>query len=85
MKLQTIQCEKIAWELLPNKKSGSMVLAGRKEGQNLANSVTEDIGNCLSLRPNYSAKASKNSRKWARNMKRREKLSRLEHITGMVQ
>ena len=84
MKTKTTQCERFAWELLPNKESGSKV-TGRKEGQNLANSVTEDIGNCLSLRPNYSAKASKNSRKWARNMKRREKLLRLDHITGMVQ
>jgi hypothetical protein len=52
---KTITCERFAWELLPNKKSGSMVLAGRKEGQNLANSVTEDIGG-FSLRPSYSAK-----------------------------
>jgi hypothetical protein len=55
MKAQTIQCERFAWELLPNKKSGSKVLAGRKEGQNLANSVTEDIGG-FSLRPSYSAR-----------------------------
>ena len=69
MKTKTTQCERFAWELLPNKESGSKV-TGRKEGQNLANSVTEDIGG-FSLRPNYSAKAFKNSRKWARDMKRR--------------
>jgi hypothetical protein len=54
MKAQTIQCERFAWELLPNKESGSKV-AGKKEGQNLANSVTEDqLG--FSLYPGYSAK-----------------------------
>ena len=79
-----ITCERFAWQLPANKKSGSKV-AGKREGERLANSVTEDIGNCLSLRPNYSAKASKNSRKWARNMKRREKLSRLDLFSGMAQ
>jgi hypothetical protein len=70
MKLQIIQRQKMVWHLPANKKSGSKV-AGKREGERLANSVTEDIGNCFSLRPNYSAKASKNSRKWARDMKRR--------------
>ena len=62
MKTKTTQCERFAWELLPNKESGSKV-TGRKEGQNLANSVTEDIGG-FSLRPSYSAKQ-------LRSMKRR--------------
>ena len=38
----------------PVKESGSEV-TGRKEGQNLANSVTEDIGG-FSLIPSYSAR-----------------------------
>ena len=54
MKTKTTQCERFAWELLPNKESGSKV-TGRKEGQNLANSVTEDIGG-FSLIPSYSAR-----------------------------
>ena len=62
MKLQTIQCEKIAWQLPANKKSGSRI-AGKREGKNLANSVTEDIGG-FSLRPSYSARQ-------LRSMKRR--------------
>jgi len=62
MKTKTTQCERFAWELLPNKESGSKV-TGRKEGQNLANSVTEDIGG-FSLMPSYSAKQ-------LRSMKRR--------------
>ena len=58
-----ITCERFAWELLPNKKSGSKVLAGKREGKNLANSVTEDVGG-FSLRPSYSARQ-------LRSMKRR--------------
>jgi len=43
----------MARELLPNKESGSEV-TGRKEGLNLANSVTGDIGN-FSFMPSYHA------------------------------
>ena len=43
----------MARELLPNKESGSEV-TGRKEGLNLANSVTGDIGN-FSFMPSYPA------------------------------
>ena len=63
METQTIQSERFAWETsFPVKESGSEV-TGRKEGQNLANSVTEDIGG-FSLRPSYSARQ-------LRSMKRR--------------
>ena len=69
MKLQTTQCERFAWELLPNKESGSKV-TGRKEGQNLANSVTEDqLG--FSLRPSYSAKQLRRIGKKQRHSKNR--------------
>ena len=51
---QTIQSERFAWETsFPVKESGSEV-TGRKEGQNLANSVTGDIGN-FSFMPSYPA------------------------------
>jgi len=64
-----ITCERFAWELLPNKKSGSKVLAGKREGKNLANSVTEDISGWALFSnsptsPSYSAKQ-------LRSMKRR--------------
>tara|TARA_B000000460_G_scaffold225873_1_gene180417 strand:+ start:79 stop:282 length:204 start_codon:yes stop_codon:yes gene_type:complete len=52
---KTITCERFAWEILPNKESGSMAIAGKREGKSLANSVTEDqLG--FSLRPSYSAR-----------------------------
>ena len=52
---QTIQSERFAWETsFPVKESGSEV-TGRKEGQNLANSVTENFVN-FSLMPRYSAR-----------------------------
>ena len=63
METQTIQSERFAWEILPNKESGSMAIAGKKEGKSLANSVTEDVGG-FSLRPSYSARQ-------LRSMKRR--------------
>ena len=55
METQTIQSERFAWETsFPVKESGSEV-TGRKEGQNLANSVTENFVN-FSLMPSYSAR-----------------------------
>jgi len=57
-----ITCERFAWQLPANKKSGSKV-AGKREGERLANSVTEDISG-FSLRPSYSSRQ-------LRSMKRR--------------
>ena len=55
METKTIQSERFAWETsFPVKESGSEV-TGRKEGQNLANSVTENFVN-FSLMPSYSAR-----------------------------
>ena len=55
METKTIQSERFAWETsFPVKESGSEV-TGRKEGQNLANSVTENFVN-FSLMPRYSAR-----------------------------
>jgi len=54
MKTNTINCQKLAWELSPSRKSGRKV-AGRNEGFHLPNSVTEDVGG-FSLMPHYSAK-----------------------------
>jgi len=44
----------LAWDSLPIRKSGFKITS-RKEGKNLPNSITEDIGG-FSLMPEYSAK-----------------------------
>jgi len=54
MKANTIISEKFAWKPSSSKESGRMI-AGKKEGFHLPNSVTEDVGG-FSLMPAYSAK-----------------------------
>ena len=54
MKNSITDCQKMAQELSPDRKSGRKI-AGKKEGFHLPNSVTEDVGG-FSLMPYYSAK-----------------------------
>jgi len=54
METNTINCQQLAWELSPSRKSGRKI-AGKKEGFHLPNSVTEDVGG-FSLMPYYSGK-----------------------------
>ena len=54
MKTKTINCQQLAWEPSPSRKSGRKV-AGKNKGFHLPNSVTEDVGG-FSLMPYYSGK-----------------------------
>ena len=54
MKNSITDCQKMAQELSPDRKSGRKI-AGKNEGFHLPNSVTEDVGG-FSLKPYYSAK-----------------------------
>ena len=76
MKLEQTQYDRFAWELLPSKESGSRVV-GRKEGKNLANSVTEDIGG-FSLRPSYSARQLRTLESFIRGWRRAGSMNDLE-------
>ena len=76
MKTKTTQCERFAWELLPNKESGSKV-TGRKEGQNLANSETENFVD-FSLMPSYSVRQLRTLESFIRGWRRAGSMNDLE-------
>ena len=66
----------MARELLPNKESGSEV-TGRKEGQNLANSMTENFVD-FSLMPSYSARQLRTLESFIHGWRRASSMNDLE-------